>query len=208
MARRTDSVCKKCRRAGEKLFLKGTKCTSPKCPMEKRSYPPGEHGRRRHRLSNYALQLKEKQKVKRMYGIMERQFRKYFKEAEMRKGVTGENLLQLLERRLDNVIYQGKIATSRAEARQLVRHGHILVNGQKIDIPSYGVTANDIVTVKDKDNIQKKVNDNQKRLEERETPDWIEVDSKKKEIRIKRLPQKDDVKVGIYEQLIVELYSK
>jgi len=176
--------------------------------LEKRPYAPGEHGRRRSRLSNYGMQLLEKQKVKRMYGILEKQFRRYFKMAERAKGITGEVLLQILERRLDNVIYHSLFAISRSEARQMVRHGHILVNGKKVDIPSYSVDVRDVIKVKDGDNIVKKIRENQKRLEEKEIPSWLEVDSKKLEVRIKRLPTKEDIQVPIQEQLIVELYSK
>jgi small subunit ribosomal protein S4 len=208
MARRKDASCKQCRRAGEKLFLKGTKCTTGKCPIEKRPYAPGEHGRSRKKLSNYGLQLMEKQKVKRMYGVMEKQFRRYFSEAEKSKGVTGEKLLQMLERRLDNVIYHSLFATSRAEARQLVRHGHILVNGKKVNLPSYQVKEKDVIKVRDKENIIKKTKEAQKRLEEREISNWLEVEANKREVHIKRLPTKEDIQVPIKEQLIVELYSK
>ena len=150
----------------------------------------------------------EKQKVKRMYGIMEKQFRRYFKNAEKSKGVTGEMLLQILERRLDNVVYHSLFATSRPEARQLVKHGHILVNAKKVDLPSYQIKEGDIIKVKEKDNITKKVKEAQKRLEEQNVPAWLEVDTNKLEIRIKRLPQKEDIQIPIQEQLIVELYSK
>lgn len=208
MARRRDATCKRCRRAGEKLFLKGTKCTTTACPLEKRPHVPREHSRRRRKTSNYGLQLMEKQKVKRMYGIMEKQFRRYFKNAEKSKRVTGEMLLQILERRLDNVVYHSLFATSRPEARQLVKHGHILVNAKKVDLPSYQIKEGDIIKVKEKDNITKKVKEAQKRLEEQNVPAWLEVDTNKLEIRIKRLPQKEDIQVPIQEQLIVELYSK
>ncbi len=208
MARRRDATCKRCRRAGEKLFLKGTKCTTIACPLEKRPHAPREHSRRRRKTSNYGLQLMEKQKVKRMYGIMEKQFRRYFKNAEKSKGVTGEILLQILERRLDNVVYHSLFATSRPEARQLVKHGHILVNAKKVDLPSYQIKEGDIIKVKEKDNITKKVKEAQKRLEEQNVPAWLEVDTNKLETRIKRLPQKEDIQIPIQEQLIVELYSK
>ena len=177
--------------------------------LEKRPYAPGEHGKRRERrLSDYGLQLKEKQKVKSMYGIMEKQFRRYFRMAEKSKGITGRVLLQILERRLDNVVYHSLFAISRSEARQMVSHGHILVNGKKVNIPSYSVDVGDVIKVKEGDNIVKKIRENQKRLEEREVPSWLEVDSKKLEVRIKRLPTKEDIPIPIQEQLIVELYSK
>lgn len=208
MARRRDATCKRCRRAGEKLFLKGTKCTTVACPLEKRPHVPRERSRRRRKVSNYGLQLMEKQKVKRMYGIMEKQFRRYFKNAEKSKGVTGKMLLQILERRLDNVVYHSLFAVSRPEARQLVKHGHILVNAKKVDLPSYQIKKGDIIKIKEKDNIIKKVKEDQKRLEEQNVPAWLEVDTNKLETRIKRLPQKEDIQVPIQEQLIVELYSK
>lgn len=208
MARTTDASCKKCRREGMKLFLKGKKCTTAKCTFERRGYPPGQHGRGRIKQSNYGLQLREKQKVKRIYGILEKQFRRYFQNAEKSKGITGEVLLQILERRLDNVVFRACFASSRKEARQIVKHGHILVNGRKVDLPSYGADEGDVVKVKEKDNIARKIKDNIKELEEREIPDWLEVNAQALEIKIKKLPKREDIQLPISEQLIVELYSK
>lgn len=210
MSRNVDPSCKQCRREGTKLFLKGTKCLMAKCLLEKRSYPPGEHGKskRRTKTSNYGIQLREKQKVKRMYGIMEKQFRRYFREAEKAKGVTGEVLLQILERRLDNVIYSAKLATSRAKARQLVNHGHILVNGKKVDLASYQVSKGDVIKVKDREKIIKDMKESIKILESTGFPSWLEINSAKLEVQVKNLPQRSDIHVPIKEQLIIELYSK
>ena len=211
MARYTDAVCRLCRRQGEKLFLKGTRCNTEKCAASKRAYPPGQHGqggKRRSKLSNYGLQMKEKQKVKRIYGVLERQFKHYFKMAERSKGVTGITLLQLLERRLDNVIFRMNFASSRAEARQIVQHGLVCVNGKRVDIPAYVVKTGQEVSLKMKDPGQKRLNETFEALKDRTIPKWMEVDPKNFKCKITAIPTKEDVGYPIQEQLIVELYSK
>ncbi|MCM8799851.1 MAG: 30S ribosomal protein S4 [Candidatus Omnitrophica bacterium] len=206
MARYTGPLCRLCRREGEKLFLKGTKCNTEKCPLTRRDYAPGQHGQNRVKLSNYGLQLREKQKVKRMYGILERQFRKYFAMAEKSKGITGRVLLQLLERRLDNVVYRLGFAVSRAQARQIVRHNFVLVNSKKVNIPSYLVKKDDSIQIKD--NGLKLIKDNLELTKEREVPGWLQLDKEKLQAKVLRLPEKEDIGFLIREQLIVELYSK
>ncbi len=191
-----------------KLFLKGERCFTDKCAVERRNYPPGQHGQGRQKMTEYGKQLREKQKVRRLYGVLEHQFRRYFEEADRRKGVTGENLLQILECRLDNVVYRMGFAVSRAQARQLVRHGHILVNGRKVDIPSYQVKAGDTVTVREKSRNIAFIHEALQALESRGAPRWIEVDPKAFQGVVKELPQRDDVTIPIEEHLIVELYSK
>lgn len=208
MARYTDAVCRLCRREGEKLFLKGTKCNTTKCSISKRSYAPGQHGQRRTKLSNYGIQLREKQKVKRMYGVLERQFRKYFHIASKSKGVTGKILLQQLERRLDNVIFRLGLGVSRAQARQVVRHNFIYVNSRRVNIPSYLVDKDDIIEVGKKERLQKKVRENLELSNERSVPSWLELDSQELKAKVLRLPDKEDIQQPIQEQLIVELYSK
>jgi small subunit ribosomal protein S4 len=209
MGRYTESVCRLCRREGEKLFLKGTKCFTEKCAVTKRAYPPGQHGEgRRQKLSNYGLQLREKQKVKRMYGVMERQFRKYFEVASKTKGVTGKVLLQTLERRLDNVVFRLGLAISRAQARQLVRHNHIYVNARRVNIPSFLVAAGNTVIVKTKEKALKKIKENLETSKDRTVPSWLEFDAKNLSAKVLRLPEKEDIQQPIQEQLIVELYSK
>lgn len=209
MARYTDAVCRLCRREKEKLFLKGTKCFTEKCPVAKRSYPPGQHGDKgRTKLSNYGLQLREKQKVKRMYGVLERQFRRYFSIAARKKGVTGKTLLQLLERRLDNVVFRIGLAISRAQARQIVRHNQIYVNSRRVNIPSYLVEANDIITLKTKDKAMNKIKEILEVSKDRTVPAWLEFDRNDLKAKILRLPEKQDIQQPIQEQLIVELYSK
>lgn len=209
MARYTESSCRVCRRQGSKLFLKGQRCYTDKCAFDKRSYPPGQHGKgRRIKFSNYGLQLKEKQKVKKIYGILERQFRKYFQEASRSKGVTGSKLLELLERRLDNVVFRSCFAASRPEARQMVMHGHVIVNNRKVDIPSYSVKTGDIVVVKPKEKTTKRVKESLEKLKDRGFPGWIDVDLEGLRIKIARLPERTDTAADIKEQLIVELYSK
>ncbi len=179
MARNLDPKCRQCRREGEKLFLKGEKCFTDKCAIEKRNYPPGQHGQRRSsRLSDYGVQLREKQKLRRIYGVLEKQFRSYYAEADRRKGVTGENLLQLLESRLDNVVYKMGIGASRTEARQIVRHNSILVNGQRVNIPSYQVTPGDEISVVDTSKNQLRIKAALEAAEERGFPEWIDVDAK------------------------------
>lgn len=208
MARYTDAVCRLCRREGEKLFLKGTKCSTEKCIVSKRTAPPGQHGQSRSKLSNYGLQLRQKQKVKRMYGVLERQFRKYFKIASKTKGVTGKVLLQLLERRLDNVIFRMGLATSRAQARQIVRHNFVYVNSRRANIPSYLIDKDDIVQVQAKDKAKNKIKENIESTKDRTIPAWLEVNSAELKAKVLRLPEKDDIPSVIQEQLIVELYSK
>jgi small subunit ribosomal protein S4 len=209
MARYTASSCRVCRREGAKLFLKGQRCYTEKCAFDKRSYAPGQHGKgQRTKLSNYGLQLREKQKVKKIYGILERQFRKYFQSASRSKGITGSKLLELLERRLDNVIFRSCFASSRPEARQIVMHGHVLVNNRKVDIPSYSVKSGDIVVIKPKEKTAKRVKESVEKLKDRGLPSWIEVDKEGLKSKIARLPERSDMAADIKEQLIVELYSK
>ncbi|GIW40090.1 MAG: 30S ribosomal protein S4 [Candidatus Binatia bacterium] len=208
MARYRGSVCRLCRREGLKLFLKGDRCFTDKCAIERRNYPPGVHGQRRTKFSEYALQLREKQKIKRIYGVLERQFRRYFREAERLRGVTGENLLVLLERRLDNMVYRMGFATSRAEARQLVRHGHFLVNGRKVDIPSYLLEPGDVVSVREKSRTIARIQDAMAQAERRGIPDWIEVQREAFSARLKHLPTRADLTEPVNERLVVELYSK
>ena len=209
MARYSGPVCRLCRREGAKLFLKGSRCLSDKCAIERRNYPPGQHGRRRgRRPSDYQVQLREKQKVKRIYGVFERQFRKYFKEAAQRRGITGEALLIGLERRLDNVVYRTGLALSRAHARQIVRHGHIQVNGGRVDIPSYQTSQGDVIAVApgSKKNIEIKMAAENATAVER--PNWLQADLDSLEGRVVQLPTRADLDIDIQEQLIVELYSK
>ncbi len=208
MARNTDSVCRLCRRENLKLFLKGERCYTDKCAIERRNYPPGQHGQGRPKFSEYSLQLREKQKVKRMYGLLENQFRRTFTEAARTKGITGETLLILLERRLDNVAYRLGFASSRAEARLLVRHGHILVNGRKVNIPSFTVRVGDVVAVKESSRQITRVLTALEGSQRRGVPDWAEVDRDACSGRIKILPARGDVTMPINEKLIVELYSK
>lgn len=210
MARYRDASCKLCRREGAKLFLKGSRCIG-KCAFDKRAYVPGQHGQRmrRQKLSDYGVQMREKQKVKRIYGILEKQFSLYFKRAAQSKGVTGEVLLQLLERRLDNVIFRLCFGASRQEARQVVCHGFVEVNGKKVNIPSYTVKKGDIVKVKAKDKMLKKIRDGLEIAKDRTVPKWLKVvDEADLKAEILDLPQRDDVGFPIKEQLIVELYSK
>jgi small subunit ribosomal protein S4 len=208
LARYTDSVCRLCRRENLKLFLKGERCYTDKCAIERRNYPPGQHGQGRPKFSEYSIQLREKQKVKRMYGLLENQFRRTFAQANRTKGITGETLLVLLERRLDNVAYRLGFASSRAEARTLVRHGHILVNGRKTNIPSYSVHAGDVISVKEQSRQLGRVVSAMEGAQRRGVPDWAEVDRDAVSGRIRILPSRSDVTMPINEKLIVELYSK
>ena len=208
MARYTDAACRLCRREGTKLFLKGDRCFSAKCGIEKRSYPPGQHGQGRARFSDYGVQLREKQKVKRMYGLLEKQFAQTMKRASRMKGRAGENLLILLERRLDNVVFRMGFATSRSEARQLVRHGHFLVNSRKAMIPSLLVAPGSKITVKEKSRKVARIAGALEALEGRSVPQWVEIDKEKFEGTVKSLPAREDVTMPIQEQLIVELYSR
>ncbi|MCM8771274.1 MAG: 30S ribosomal protein S4 [Candidatus Omnitrophica bacterium] len=209
MARYLGSICRLCRREGMKLFLKGTKCTTEKCPLARRAYAPGQHGKTKVKLSNYGIQLREKQKVKRMYGVLERQFRRYFDIASKSKGVTGKVLLQLLERRLDNVIYRLGFALSRSEGRQIVRHNHVWVNSQRVNIPSYLVSTDEVIEVRAKrEKVLHKIRDNIELCKDRTVPAWLEVDKTQLKAKVLRLPEKEDIQQPIQEQLIVELYSK
>lgn len=208
MAKYVGPKCRQCRREGTKLFLKGEKCYTSKCPIENRPFPPGQHGQRRGRLSDYAAQLREKQKMRRIYGVLERQFRNYYKSAAQRKGSTGENLLQMLESRLDNVVYRMGFAASRSEARQLVRHKAVSVNGQRVTIPSYQVQPNDNLAIVDKSRNQLRVQSALQVAEQRGFVDWIEVDPKKMEGVFKARPERSDLPAEINEHLVVELYSK
>lgn len=206
MARYTDEQCRICRREGQKLFLKGTRCFTDKCSIARRNYAPGQHGQKRAKLSEYGTQLREKQKTKSYYGVGEKQFRGYFEMASNKKGVTGENLLQILESRLDNVVYRLGFGTSRAQARQLVNHGQFEVNGQKVDIPSYLVKAGDVITVREnkKDNVTIKANVENARP----VPAWLELNEETLSGKVVRLASREDVDIAIEEHLIVELYSK
>lgn len=208
MARYRGSVCKVCRREGMKLFFKGERCYTDKCSFERRSYPPGQHGQGRGKVSEYARQLREKQKVKRLYGLMETQFRNTFAKAERIKGVTGGILISLLERRLDNVIYRLGFANEKREARLLVTQGHFLVNGRKVNIPSYSIRTNDTVEVTEKSRKMSRIGENLKSVERRGVPEWLSLDKDNFKGTIMRLPRRDDVTIPIQENLIVELYSK
>jgi len=209
MARYKGPVCRLCRREKEKLFLKGTRCVTEKCPLSRRAYAPGEHGQAsRFKLSNYGLQLREKQKVKRIYGILEGQFRRYFRIAARSKGVTGKVLLQLLERRLDNLIFRTGFGLSHAQARQIIRHNFVYVNSKRVNIPSYLVKAGDIININTKERAIKLIKDNVELSKERTPPHWLEVNTDKLEVKVLRLPEREDVQQPIKEQLIVELYSK
>ena len=209
MARNLDPQCRQCRREGEKLFLKGEKCFTDKCAVERRSYAPGQHGQKSgQRLSGYGVQLREKQKVRRTYGILERQFRKIYAEADRRKGQTGENLLQLLEGRLDNVAYRMGFGASRAEARQIVRHGAVLVNGRRLDIPSYQVKVGDVMQLTDKARAHLRIKAAMEAAESRGFPEWVEVDVKAGKGTFKAFPQRTDLPSTINESLVVELYSR
>jgi small subunit ribosomal protein S4 len=208
LARYTESVCRLCRREGMKLFLKGDRCFKDKCAIERRNYPPGQHGRRRSKLLGYGIQLREKQKVKRIYGLLERPFRLTFQRAERRKGITGANLLQELERRLDNVVYSLGFASSRAQARQLVRHGHVTVSGRKVTIPSYRVSKGHVVAIKDKSRSNEQIKASVETARARGVPNWLDLSPETFSGTVLELPSREDIKLPIQEQLIVELYSK
>ena len=208
MARYTDAKCRLCRREGSKLYLKGDRCYTDKCAIARRAYAPGQHGQGRKKASGYGIQLREKQKVRRIYGILERQFRAYFEEAERQKGVTGENLLRLLELRLDNVVYRMGFGDSRAEARQLVRHGHFTVNGKKVDIPSYQTGLNDLIAVKPGSKSTDKFKGLAENAAGKTAPQWLSINTEMMEARIVALPAREDIDLPIEEHLIVELYSR
>lgn len=211
MARYTGPVCKLCRREGEKLFLKGERCLTNKCAFERRPYPPGMHGqevRWRRKVSDYAVQLREKQKARRIYGVMERQFRRYFREAQRSPGLTGPTLLILLERRLDNVVYRLGFADSRAQARQLVRHGHFEVNGRKTDVPSFLCKPGDEIRVRQNSRNKKYFKDRAQILGERPVPNWLSLDPEQMSGKVLNLPTREEIDTPIREQLIVEFYSR
>ena len=209
MARYTGPVCRLCRREGMKLFLKGERCYTEKCAIEKRNLPPGQHGKlRKAKVVGYGLQLREKQKVKRIYGVLENQFRRYFEMADRTRGITGETLLQLLERRLDNVLYRLGLATSRAQARQLARHGHFTVNGRKVDIPSYQVKPGDVIGVRASSAENPAIQHALEEVKGRGVPEWLSFDSGTMSGRIASLPTREQINLPVQEQLIVELYSK
>lgn len=209
MARYTQSSCRLCRRENAKLFLKGDRCYTDKCAFERRPYPPGQHGRGRRKFSDYATQLREKQKTRRIYGVLEKQFRRYFQIADRKRGITGENLLFLLEKRLDNVVFLMGFAVSRSQARQLVNHGHILVNGRKVNVPNFQVKIGDKIQVKEKSKKNVGIQEAAELASKRGgLPPWLEVDTDNMEGLIKAEPTREDVRVSVSEQLIVELYSK
>ena len=208
MSRYTGPVCRQCRREGTKLFLKGDRCYTEKCGVERRAYPPGQHGQGRARFSDYGVQLREKQKVKRMYGLLEKQFSQTMYRATRMKGRTGENLLSLLERRLDNVVFRMGFATSRAEARQLVRHGHFTVNGRKASIPSMTLREGDIVQLRERSQKVARISGALEALEGKSVPGWLETDKANFAGKVKSLPAREDITMPIQEQLIVELYSR
>ncbi|MBQ6048491.1 MAG: 30S ribosomal protein S4 [Oscillospiraceae bacterium] len=208
MARYTDAVCRQCRREGQKLFLKGDRCYTDKCAMNKRAFAPGQHGQGRTKTSDYGQQLREKQKAKRFYGVLESQFRGYFEQAERRPGQTGENLLSILESRLDNVVYRLGFAMSRAEARQMVSHGHFTVNGRKVNIPSYQVKPGMIVALKESSRSLEKFKANVEANSFRPVPKWLEYDANNMMAKVAAVPARDDIDLPIEEHLIVELYSK
>ncbi len=208
MARYRDALCRLCRRESEKLFLKGDRCYTDKCAVERRKYAPGQHGQRRKKFSDYALQLREKQKAKETYGVLENQFKRYFYTADRKKGITGSNLLQLLESRLDNVVYRLGFASNRRQARQLVLHGHVTVNDRRINIPSSLVRPGDIIGLKEASKKLVIIEENIAKIEHRGLPSWLEMDVKDLKGKILHSPSRDEIQLPVQEQLIVELYSK
>ncbi len=208
MARYTGAVCRLCRREGQKLFLKGERCYTDKCGLERRKYAPGMHGQSRKKLSEYGIQLREKQKARRYYGVLESQFEKYFEMANKMKGITGENLLTILERRLDNVVYRLGFGMSRPEARQLVTHGHFTVNGKKVNIPSYLVSPGDVIAICEKSRSSAKIKEVVEKTESRNVPKWLDLDRNTLSGKVLALAQRDDIDLELAEHLIVELYSK
>ncbi len=208
MARYTGADCRRCRREKMKLFLKGSKCDGPKCPFESRPFPPGQHGRGRPKDTEYLLQLREKQKARRIYGILEKQFRGYYEEAARSKGVTGEELMRICESRLDNVVYRAGFAMNRPMARQLVSHGHFEVNGRKVDIPSFRVKPGDVVTVRNRSKAMGRIVENTSYAEGREIPDWLGSNLREMRVEVRSLPERGQMDIPVQEQLIVEYYSK
>lgn len=208
MARYRGAVCRLCRREGMKLFLKGERCFTGKCAMERRPFAPGQHGKNRKKLSEYGTQLREKQKAKRIYGVLETQFENYFELADSKKGITGENLLVLLETRLDNVVYRAGLGRSRTEARQVVRHNHVLVNGKRVNIPSYSVSVGDVIELKEKSKGAQRFKDILETTASRLVPEWIQADLENFVVKVLAVPSRDQIDVPVEETLIVELYSK
>jgi small subunit ribosomal protein S4 len=208
VARYRDALCRLCRREGEKLFLKGDRCYTDKCAVERRKYAPGQHGQRRKKLSDYALQLREKQKAKEIYGVLERQFKRYFYMAERKKGVTGSNLLQLLECRLDNVVYRLGFASNRRQARQLVLHGHFMVNDRRVTIPSCLLRTGDSISLMEKSKKLNTIEENISKMEHRGIPSWVEMDVSNLKGRVLNYPTREEIDLPVQEQLIIELYSK
>jgi len=208
MARYTGPRCRLCRREGIKLYLKGDRCYTRRCALERRGYAPGQHGHARKKATEYGMQLREKQKAKRIYGVLEAQFRNYFERAERQTGITGENLLRFLERRLDNVVYRAGLAASRSEARQLVRHGHFAVNGRKVDIPSYLVRPGDVIALRERSKNSVRIKELLERAAEQRPPAWLSYDAERAEVRVLALPTRDQIDVPVQEHLIVELYSR
>ena len=208
MARYRGALCRLCRRETEKLFLKGDRCFTEKCSVERRQYPPGQHGQRRSKLSDYGIQLREKQKVRRIYGLLEKQFRLYFQSAAGKAGVTGEVLLQMLETRLDNIVHRIGFAPNRISARQLVNHGHFLVNGKKVNIPSYRLRVGDVLEVREGSRELTLITDSLSKIEHRGVPSWLELDAQNFKGKVLQIPAREDIQLTAQEQLIVELYSK
>ena len=208
MSRYREPVCRQCRAEREKLFLKGNKCLTEKCPVERRPYPPGEHGRARRRILGYGIQLREKQKLKRYYSMSERQFRLFFQRAERKKGITGENLLQMLERRLDNVVFLSGISHSRAHARQLITHGHYRINDRKVNVPSQLVNKGDIISFRDKSKKHEELKAIVDFHKGKAVPSWLEVDRDKMEVMVRALPEREEIPIPVEEHQVVELYSK
>jgi len=208
MAKYTGSVCRLCRREGLKLFLKGDRCYTPKCSVDRRAYAPGEHGQRRRKVSEYGLQLREKQKARRIYGILEKQFRRYYEKAERQPGVAGENLLRLLERRLDNVVHRLGLGASRNEARQLVCHGHFTVNGRKVNIPSYLIKVGDVIAVRSKSKESPRIKELMERAADHTPPEWLEYEADQARGRVSALPEREQIDSPVQERLIIELYSR
>lgn len=208
MARYTGPACRLCRREGEKLFLKGDRCYTEKCAVDRRSYPPGQHGQGRHKVSEYGLHLREKQKVRRIYGVLERQFERYYDRASRQKGITGENLLRILEMRLDNIVYRMGFAASRSQARQLVLHEHIAVNGEKVDIASYELQVGDVVTVRGNSRNMQLIKENIEAAQGRAVPEWLEVNLDQMEGKILAVPTREQMDISVQEHLIVEYYSR
>lgn len=208
MARYTGPVCRLCRREGTKLYLKGDKCYTDKCPVSRRSYAPGQHGQARKKVSEYAIQLREKQKLRRIYGVFEAQFERYFEEAARRRGITGEILLQLLEMRLDNVVYRLGFASSRPEARQLVRHGHFAVNGKRVSIPSYQLKVGDVVSVREKSRSLAKMKELAESAAQKSIPAWLKLDAENFTGTVAAVPTRDQIDIDVQEHMVVELYSR